>query len=122
MRFLADAGVSMTTVRVLRERGHDAVHLREQGLQRLADPEILRKAASEGRIILTFDLDFADLMALGIETAPSVVIFRLHDEAPASVNPRLLEILERRKSELEDGALIVVEDSRYRMRRLPIED
>ncbi len=122
MKFLADVGISMRTVRALRERGHDVAHLREQGLQRLADPEILKKAAVEGRVVLNFDLDFGDLLALGIEKSPSVVIFRLHDETPASVNPRLLEVLNERQSELHDGTLIVVEDARYRMRRLPIED
>ncbi len=30
MKFLADMGVSMTTVSSLRQLGHDAVHLREQ--------------------------------------------------------------------------------------------
>lgn len=122
MKCLADVGVSMSTVRALREGGHDAVHLREQGLQRLSDPEILKKAAAEERIVLTFDLDFGDLLALGIKKSPSVVIFRLHDETPASVNPRLLEVLNDRRTDLEKGALIVVEDNRYRMRRLPIEE
>jgi predicted nuclease of predicted toxin-antitoxin system len=122
MKFLADVGVSLNTVRALRELGHDAVHLREQELQRLPDPEILKKAAAEDRILLTFDLDFGDLLALGIKKSPSVVIFRLHDETPASVNPRLLEVLNDRRTDLERGALIVVEDNRYRMRRLPIEE
>jgi len=112
----------MATVHALRQQGHDIVHLREQGLQRLPDPEIMEKARAEGRIVLTFDLDFADLLALGVSDSPSVVIFRLRDETPASVNPRLLEVLDERSKELEKGALIVVEDSRYRMRRLPIEE
>jgi len=122
MKLLADVGISMATVHALRQQGHDIVHLREQGLQRLPDPEIMEKARAEGRIVLTFDLDFADLLALGVSDSPSVVIFRLRDETPASVNPRLLEVLDERSKELEKGALIVVEDSRYRMRRLPIEE
>ena len=112
----------MSTVRILRQQGHDIVHLREEGLQRLPDSEIMEKARAEGRVVLTFDLDFADLLALGVSTSPSVVIFRLRDETPASVNPRLLEVLNERTKELEKGALIVVEDSRYRLRRLPIEE
>lgn len=108
MKFLADVGISMNTVRTLREQGYDIVHL--------------RKARAEARIVLTFDLDFADLLALGVSDSPSVVIFRLRDETPASVNPRLLEVLNERSKELEKGALIIVEDSRYRMRRLPIEE
>lgn len=122
MKFLADVGVSMSTVRALRDAGHDAAHLREQGLQRLPDSDILKKAAAEGRIVLTFDLDFGDLLALGMQKSPSVVIFRLHNETPASVNPRLLEVLHDRSPELQAGAVIVVEDNRYRLRRLPIKE
>ena len=122
MKFLADVGISMTTVRALRDQGHDIVHLREQGLQRLSDAKIMKKATGEGRVVLTFDLDFADLLALGVLDSPSVIIFRLHNETPASVNPRLEQVLVKRRLELEQGALIIVEDSRYRMRRLLIED
>ena len=39
MRFLADMGVSPRVVDWLRAQGHDARHLREEGLQRL--PNVL---------------------------------------------------------------------------------
>lgn len=122
MRFLADVGVSLSTVRALRQEGHDAVHLREQGLQRLPDEKILEKARQEGRIILTFDLDFADLLALGLASTPSVVIFRLHDETPASVIPKMMSVIRERQHELEEGAIIMIENSRYRLRRLPLNE
>jgi len=122
MKFLADAGISMSTVQAVRDSGYEVIHLREQGLQRFPDPEVIRKARDEGRIILTFDLDFSDLLALGVMRSPSIIIFRLHDETPACVNSRLLEVLHDRNTELENGALIIVEDNRYRMRRLPIEE
>jgi hypothetical protein len=66
MRFLADMGVATSTVQELAGAGHDAVHLRHLGLQRLPDNEILAKARGERRIVLTFDLDFGDLLALGM--------------------------------------------------------
>ena len=122
MKFLADVGISAATVRMLREQGHEALHLREQDLHRLPDPEVMEKARAEDRIVLTFDLDFTDLLALGVRDSPSVVIFRLRDQTPGSVNPRLIEVLSERNEELQRGALIVIEDSRYRMRRLPIEE
>ena len=43
----------------LNSQGHDATHLRDEGLQRLPNGEIFDKAVAEGRIIVTFDLDFA---------------------------------------------------------------
>ncbi len=120
MKFLADMGVSMTVVRNLREAGYEAIHLREEGLQRLPDPEIVEKARQEERIILTFDLDFGDLLAASSEPLPSVIIFRLQNTLPSFVSARLLEVLSECSEDLETGAIVMVEDSRYRLRRLPI--
>ncbi|MGB4946125.1 MAG: DUF5615 family PIN-like protein [Candidatus Competibacter denitrificans] len=58
MKFLADMGISPRTVTFLNSLGHDAIHLREQGLEHLSDPDILHKALEEGRILLTHDLEF----------------------------------------------------------------
>ena len=53
IKFLADMGISQRTVAYLRETNFDAIHLREQGLQKLQDPIILQKAKAEDRILLT---------------------------------------------------------------------
>ncbi|MEW5829276.1 MAG: DUF5615 family PIN-like protein [Chloroflexota bacterium] len=42
MKFLADMGISLRVVDELRRNGHDAVHLVELGLERLADHDILQ--------------------------------------------------------------------------------
>ena len=84
MPFLADMGVSHRTVGWLKEQGHDAIHLREQGLQRMRDPDILEKARQEDRALLTMDLDFGALLAANRGLLPSVIIFRLEDETPGS--------------------------------------
>lgn len=121
MRFLADMGVSFSTVQVLRTDGHDAVHLQEEGLIRLADADILEKARGEQRVILTFDLDFGDLLATGAVSFPSVIIFRLRDGTPASVTAHLRHVLRQHHRELDKGAIIIVEDARLRVRRLPLD-
>jgi len=76
MKFLADMGISPKTVSFLTDLGYDAVHLFDEGLERMTDPEILQKARAEVRILLTHDLDFADLVAASGSSLPSVVIFR----------------------------------------------
>ncbi|MBI4334200.1 MAG: DUF5615 family PIN-like protein [Chloroflexi bacterium] len=73
MRFLADMGISSKTVAFLKELGHDATHLHDQGLDRLPDPAILEKARQEQRILLAHDLDFSELVAgRGLLTPPSI--------------------------------------------------
>ncbi len=77
MRFLADMGISPRTVNLLKTSGHDAVHLIEEGLERLSDDLILIKAREERRILLTLDLDFGYLLAVSKTNLPSVILFRL---------------------------------------------
>jgi len=40
MRFLADMGVDIRIVQWLRQTGHDALHLRDEGLHRIPNGEI----------------------------------------------------------------------------------
>lgn len=120
MRFLADMGVSMATVKALREKHHDIIHLAEEGLYRLPDDQILSKAEKENRVVLTFDLDFADLLATGAKKFPSVVLFRTRHRKPNFITERLFEILGNSGEELENGSIIMVSDSDYRVRHLPI--
>lgn len=120
MRFLADAGISPKTVDFLKRLGHEAIHVRTLGLQRASDAQVVQRARADGSIVLSFDLDFGDLLALGVRDKPSAILFRLADERAEAVNERLSAILSERITELESGALILVEDARYRVRKLPI--
>lgn len=120
MQFIADMGISGSTVKWLREHGHAAVHLRELGMQRASDAEIVEKAKKAESIILTCDLDFGDIMAASGEKHPSVVIFRLENETPANVNGRLEQVLSESSPALRQGAIIIVEDARHRVRLLPL--
>ena len=113
-------GISASAVRALQERGHDVIHASEVGLEREADKDLLQRARTEGRVVLTVDLDFGDLLAAGGQALPSVIVFRLQDETPASVTSRLMRVITERQLELSAGAIIAVEDARYRVRRLPI--
>jgi predicted nuclease of predicted toxin-antitoxin system len=120
MRFLGDMGIAGSTMNWLKSRGHEAKHLRDEGLQRLPDDEIFAKAERENRIILTFDLGFGDIAAAAGSALPSIVIFRLQDQKPANVNQRLEVVLREAAADLSQGAIISVDEIRYRIRRLPI--
>jgi predicted nuclease of predicted toxin-antitoxin system len=120
MRLLLDMGVSVRTSEHLRALGHDAVHLREQNLQRMGDPEIMKKAVDEQRVLVTFDLDFARLIALQRVAWPSVILLRLTQFTTDQVNRRLEDVVQRYTAELESGAILVLDDDRVRIRALPL--
>jgi predicted nuclease of predicted toxin-antitoxin system len=86
MRFLADAGISPKTVEFLKQLGHETTHVRTLGMQRAPDAQIIALARTDGSVVLSFDLDFGDLLALGVMDKPSVILFRLADERAESVN------------------------------------
>ncbi len=120
MKFLADMGISPVTVRFLRDLGHDAIHLHDENLDRMADPEIVDKARRESRALLTHDLGFGELIATSVAGTPTVVTFRLRDMRPDNVNRYLRAVLERHLDAMSQGALISVAENRIRVRRLPL--
>jgi predicted nuclease of predicted toxin-antitoxin system len=120
MRFLADMCVDVRIVRWLREQGHDATHLRDQGLHRMPNGEIFKKAINEDRVIITFDLDFSEIAALTEGKRASIILFRLKNTRTPHVVERLSAALEHSAKALEKGAVVVVEESRHRVRYLPI--
>jgi len=120
MRFLADMGISPKTAAFLRSLGHDAVHLHDQGLDGLEDPAILAKAREEGRILLTHDLDFGELIAVSGAMLPGVVVFRLRNMRPEAVSGYLQKIISRHAEAMEKGAIISVAEGQVRVRVLPL--
>jgi predicted nuclease of predicted toxin-antitoxin system len=121
MRFLVDMGISPDTAVHLRQLGHDASHLSELHLERLADHEIIEKARLENRVLLAHDLDFGEIMAASNLRLPSVVIFRLHSMHPDNVRRHLNTVIADHEKSLTQGAIISVMEGRIRIRQLPIQ-
>lgn len=121
MRLLADVGVAASTIRELREHGHDVSALVEERLFHLDDDEILHLAAQNDQIVIAFDLDFGDLLAASGQTRPSLVTIRAKDQTPKTVTPLLLAALDECREALVQGAAVTVEETRCRIRHLPID-
>ena len=84
------------------------------------DKEILAYAEERGLVVITADLDFGDILASTRNRKPSVIIFRLKTPSPEHVNSLLLETLPRIEESRDTGAIVVIEDSRIRIRVLPV--
>ncbi len=81
--------------------------------------EIFTKAIYENRIIITFDLDFGEIIALAKGKRASVILLRLHNTRTIHLLDRLSVVLKDSATALEEGAVVVVEESRHRVRYLP---
>jgi predicted nuclease of predicted toxin-antitoxin system len=121
VRFLLDGALSPIIAEALRNSGHDAVHIRDYGLQGATDAAIFELAKSADRILLSADTDFATLLALRQEREPCLILFRRARPRRAARQAELLLLnLPALAEALQGGGAAFLEDSRIRVRPLPI--
>ena len=121
MKFLVDNALSPQIASGLRAAGHDAVHVREIGLQASADGAIVDRAIWEGRIIISADVDFGAIHAVRRLRKPSVVLLRHRSPRRPDAQLRMLvERLPELEQDLLDGSVVTFTQTHVRIRRLPI--
>ena len=118
MRFLLDANLPNSAASLGEATGDDLVHVGDVGLGTAIDDDVLRFAIAEGRVLVTRDLDFADVRAYPPTSTAGIVVLRLPDDAGAreviAVLRRLLAF--RDVVAALPGRLAILDEDRIRMR------
>ncbi|MGB5747907.1 MAG: DUF5615 family PIN-like protein [Desulfobacterales bacterium] len=113
--------VSVLLLDVLITHGHEGIHAYQIGKDRASDIELLEIARRENRIIITADLDFPRLLALSLATGPGTVLFRGGNYSDVEMCKLLERVLEKVLPEVLESSICVVDKSRIRVARLPID-
>jgi predicted nuclease of predicted toxin-antitoxin system len=118
---LIDNALSPQLADLLRQASHDAVHVRDYNMQDAPDGAIFDLAQEENRCLISADTDFGTLLALRQQTEPSVILLRRPSQRrPAEQAQLLLSNLPAISEAILQGSIISVEETRIRVRRLPI--
>lgn len=120
MKLLLDMNITPALCGALGDAGWESVHWSAVGDECATDAAILEYARDHRYVVLTHDLDFSAVLSATRAKAPSVVQVRVQDVLSDHFKDALFRALRQFQSQLESGALLVVDDSRSKARLLPI--
>jgi predicted nuclease of predicted toxin-antitoxin system len=112
-----DENLPLDAAVTLREHGFDVETIWDEGLSGADDAMVARRAQAEGRILLTLDLDFANIQAYPPDQHAGITVLRLgvQDRATVITYIRRLAAMLRQRS--PTGELWIIERDRVRFRR-----
>ena len=121
MKFLIDNNLSPLLADALKAAGHDAVHVRDLGMQAAPDEAVLERAHADGQVLISADTDFGGLLSRSGASSPSVILIRrLVGRRAADQATIILANLDQVTEDLAAGAMVVIHEDTLRVRHLPI--
>jgi predicted nuclease of predicted toxin-antitoxin system len=118
VKFVIDMNLGPEWIACLAGPGYATVHWSSVGPDDADDAEIMGWARENNHVVLTADLDFGARLVRRGESGPSVVQLRTEDTIVRLVGSVVLTAIEQTKRDLAAGALVTIENERYRVRRL----
>jgi len=116
MKLKLDENLSRHLKPVLAELGHDVMTAADENLLSHPDTEIARAAKNEQRMLLTLDVEFADLRKYPPGSHPGVILFRPLSLSPMSVNAFITDFVRRTDLDKLAACVAVVDLVHVRVR------
>ena len=120
MKFLFDENMPPSFCGILQSLGYDAIHVYDVQLNQTPDSEIVIYAEINKYTIITNDLDFSRIIAVGNLSMPSVITFRMPQLNKVIFNQIMSLNLVDLSGPISDGSLITIDDKKIRIQALPI--
>jgi predicted nuclease of predicted toxin-antitoxin system len=114
LRVIVDLGVGAAVERVLRELGHDVLGVRELD-PRMSDRSIVAIGYGQGRLVITMDKDFGELVVRDGAGHAGVLLLRL-DEADGREKAEVVRRVFEDHGDLLPGHFSVYQSGRLRIR------
>ena len=116
MRVKLDENLPVQLKHLFTESGHDAATVLDEGMGGATDAEVTRVCTDEDRVLVTQDMDFADIRAYPPGEYPGIVVFRLTSQSRDALLEVGAKLIETLRNSTPNGQLWIVEDLRVRIR------
>jgi len=116
LRFKLDENLPRRVVPALLDLGHDVETVLSEGLSGAKDPALLAACIAENRILINFDLDFADIRAYPPGSHRDVWVLRPPDQALGRVLRLVTAGIRLTSIERAPGQLWIIDERRVRVR------
>ena len=120
MRFKIDENLPIEAAQVLRQAGHEAKTVHEEHLVGSRDDRIAAACQSEGRALVTIDLDFADIRAYPPQDYAGLIVLRPRLQVKHHILDLVRLTVPLLDLELLRGRLWIVSESGVRIREAPL--
>jgi predicted nuclease of predicted toxin-antitoxin system len=117
---LLDQGLAPHAAAILGQRGTDAVHVSEIGMEQAEDIQILERARIDERVCVTLDHDFHTHLAVTGRGRPSVVLQRVQGLDAQAQADLIQSVCLQCENALSEGAAVSADRETIRVRRLPL--
>jgi predicted nuclease of predicted toxin-antitoxin system len=112
-----DENLSRTHAEFLRSRGYEADRVHDQGLSGASDELVWQRVNTEGRFLITLDLDFSDVRRFPPGSHPGILLIRPRSKSRSAVLEVLQRIVTEHPLESLKGCLVVANEEMTRLRR-----
>ncbi len=116
MKFKTDENLPVEAAAALRAAGYDATSVLEQQLGGRPDPRIGDVCRHEGRVLVTLDMDFADIRTYPPGDHPGIIVLRLERQSRPQVLHYLARVIRALATASCERQLWLVELERIRVR------
>ncbi len=117
MKIKLDENIPVSVVQVLASHGHDVHTVWDEGLVGRKDQEIWIRCQQEERLLITQDLDFADLRKFQPGIHSGIILVRLQHPGRVELLNLLSWVFGTHDVESWNRCLVIVSETKIRIRR-----